>query len=251
MNTITISAFVLAFLIAGLMTGAFLRIRFSEKQVDSDAKDVIKMAAAFLATLSALVLGLLVATAKTSFDTKIGEVKQLAANVILLDELLAQFGPEANNARQIGRRNFDLMVDRIWDEHDVGSSSRFEMNREAQNFLVVVLSLKPENDFQRTLKTRIGEAFKDLAQVRLLLFVQSGSTISMPFIMILTFWLTIIFAIFGLLTRINVLVGATLFVCALSVSASIFLIVDFDRAFEGIIKIPSAPLRNALPPLDH
>ena len=250
MSTITISGLVLAFIIGGTLFGAFIRFRLAEAQLDGDAKDVIKMAAAFIATLTALVLGLLIATAKSSFDTKIAQVKQLAAGVILLDELLAQYGPETINARQIGRRNFNLMVDRIWHEHKSENSSPFEMNREAQMFLKEVYSLTPENDFQRSLKTRIAEALKDLAQTRLSLFVQSGSTISTPFLMILTFWLTIIFAIFGLLTRINVLVGATLLICALSVSASIFLIVDFDRAFEGVIKIPSAPLRNALPPLN-
>jgi hypothetical protein len=208
------------------------------------------MAAAFIATLSALVLGLLIATAKSSFDGKISQVKQLVADVILLDELLAQYGPETTNVRQIGRRNFNLMVDRIWKEHKSANPGSFEMTREAQEFLKEIYSLTPGNDLQRSLKTRINDAVKDLAQTRLALFVQSGSTISTPFIMILIFWLTIMFGIFGLLARIKALVGVILLICALSVSAAIFLIVDFDRAFEGVIRIPSAPLRNALPPLN-
>ena len=249
MNTPSISAIALVFILCGALLGAVVRSRLSERQLDADAKEVIKLAAAFVATLSALVLGLLIATAKSSFDTKIAQVKTLAADVILLDELLAQYGPETIKARQIGRRNFELMIDRIWHEHEASSPKPFEMNREAQAFLQEVYSLAPQNDLQRSLKTRIVETLKDLAQARLALFVQSGSTISAPFLMILTFWLTIPFAIFGLLTRINVLVGVTLLICALSVSTSIFLILDFDRAFEGIIKIPSAPLRNALPPM--
>src|ERR1044071_9340670 len=112
------------------------------------------MSAAFIATLSALVLGLLIATAKSSFDSKIGQVKQLAADVIMLDELFAQYGPETSKARKMGRRNFELMIDEIWHEHESENQTPFELNREAQAFLQEVYLLAPQNDLQRSLKTR-------------------------------------------------------------------------------------------------
>lgn len=252
LSTIAIACLVLGALVAGTAIGLFVRHRVSDDMLDQRAADVIKMAAAFIATLSALVLSLLITTAKTSFDEKIGQVKQLTASAILLDQMLAQYGPDATDVRRLGRQNFNVMVDRIWREHlsRQDKPSPFEVSQNAETFLQEVYSLAPRNELQRALKERIVEAVRDLAKTRLALFVQSGSTISAPFLFILVFWLTMLFAVFGLLNRINLLVGATLFFCALSVSASIFLIVDFDRAFEGTIRIPSAPLRNALPPLN-
>jgi hypothetical protein len=250
-NTIAISCVVFACTVGGVICGAFIRSRVAEHHLNADAKDVVKLATALMATLSALVLGLLIATAKSSFDTKVTQVKQITANVILLDQLLAQYGSEAINARQMARRSINGMVDRIWQEKESKSESAnpFEMSREAEDFFQTIFALSLQNNVQRSLQGRIIQTANDLGQARLSLYVQSGDTISIPFLMILVFWLTMIFAILSLLTRLNVLVGLILLFCSLSVSGAIFLILDLDRPFTGVLQIPSAPLRNALAPL--
>jgi hypothetical protein len=249
-NTIAVSLIVLGFIICGTLLGAFIRSRVSEQHLNADAKDVVKMSTALIVTLSALVLGLLIATAKTSFDTKSNQVKQFTANAILLDQLLAQYGPETLNARQIARRSIDVVVDKIWQEGSkTGISSPFQMSSEAESFLQALYKLSPQNEAQRSLQGRIIQVATDLAQMRLTLFVQSGDTISIPFLIILVFWLTMIFAIFSLLTRLNILVGIILVICALSVSGAIFLILDLDRSFSGVMQISKVPLSNALLPL--
>jgi hypothetical protein len=141
-------------------------------------------------------------------------------------------------------------IRRIWHEHNSksASSERFEGSREAEKFFQDVYSLSSQNDMQRALKGRIVRVATDLAQERLLLFVQNDNTISTPFLVILAFWLTMIFAILSLLTRLNLLIAIILFICALSVSASVFLILDLDRAFSGMMQVSDAPLRNALSP---
>lgn len=250
MDTIEISCIVFGFILGGVVLGAVTRHFLSDQHLNPDAKDVVKIATAFLATLSALVLGLLIATAKTSFDTKSIQVRQLTANVILLDQLLAQYGPMTLNARESARHNIAALVRRIWHEHNSksASSERFEGSREAEKFFQDVYSLSSQNDMQRALKGRIVRVATDLAQERLLLFVQNDNTISTPFLVILAFWLTMIFAILSLLTRLNLLIAIILFICALSVSASVFLILDLDRAFSGMMQVSDAPLRNALSP---
>jgi hypothetical protein len=250
MDTIEISCIVFGFILGGVMLGAVTRPFLSEQHLNADAKDVVKTATAFMATLSALVLGLLIATAKSSFDTKNIQVRQLTANVILLDQLLNQYGPTALNARQIARRDIAVLVERIWHEHNsnLATSNSFTANPEAEEFFQDLYALSPQNDMQRALKGRIVRVATVLAQERLSLFVQSDNTISTPFLVILTFWLTMIFAILSLLTRLNLLIAIILLICALSVSASVFLILDLDRAFSGMIQVSSAPLRNALPP---
>jgi hypothetical protein len=252
MNTISTSCVVLACIIAGVLFGAFLRTLLSEDHLNADAKDVVKLATALMATLSALVLGLLIATAKSSFDTKRTQVRQIAANIILLDQLLAQYGPETMAARQIARRNIKVLVGQIWhgNETKSGDSTPFEATREGEKLFHAMYALSPQNEVQRSVRGRIVRVATALAQTRLSLFVESGYTISVPFLTILVFWLTMIFTIFSLLTRLNMLVGIILFCCALSVSGAIFLILDFDRPFSGMMQISSAPLRNALSPLN-
>ena len=86
----------------------------------------------------------------------------------------------------------------------------------------------------------------DLGKMRWLMFEQGSTSISLPLLAVLVFWLAIVFTSFGLFAPTNPTVIATLFFCALSVSAAIFLILEMYTPFEGLIQISSAPLRNAL-----
>ncbi len=251
MHTAVISSIVLALIIAGALLGAFIRTLLSEQHLDSDTKDVIKMSVGLIATLSALVLGLLIATGKTSFDARVTQVRQIAANAVLLDQTLAQYGNDAANARVALRQTFGLMVDRIWNENNAISRgpSPFQMTGAADSFIHSLVNLPATTDFQRALKTEIVGIANEIAKDRLSLFVQGRDTISMPFLTVLVFWLTVIFAVFALLTRLNILVSVIMLLCAVSVSGSIFLILDMNRPFDGMMRIPSAQMRSALPPL--
>jgi hypothetical protein len=86
----------------------------------------------------------------------------------------------------------------------------------------------------------------DLGRTRSLLLEQTGGSIPMPFLVVLVFWFTVIFITFGLFAPPNATVIAVLLVCALSVAGAIFLILELDRPFEGLIQISDAPLRSAL-----
>jgi Na+/H+ antiporter NhaC len=105
--------------------------------------------------------------------------------------------------------------------------------------------LSPGNDAQRSLQSRATQSFTDVAQIRLQLFTQSGGSIPVPFLIILVFWLSAIFVSSTLFARTNVVVMASLFVCALSFSCAIFLVLELDSPFTGLMRIPSATLRGA------
>jgi len=250
-HTALISLIALALIIAGTLLGAVARTFLSDEHLNSDTKDVVKMSVGLIATLSALVLGLLIATGKTSFDTRVTQVRQIAANAVLLDQMLGQFGSDTVNARVALRQTFSLMVDRIWNENNSASRgpSPFQMTDAAGSFIQSLANLPAATDYQRALKTDIVNTASEIAKDRLSLFVQGRDTISMPFLVILVLWLTVIFGVFGLLTRLNVLAAVIMLLCAVSVSGSIFLILDLDRPFDGLMRIPSAQMRNALPPL--
>ena len=208
------------------------------------------MATGLIGTLAALVLGLLIASAKGSFDLKTNQIRQMTATIILLDGLLAQYGPEATPLRIGLRQSIQPMVDRIWHEQGIDKPVHFESSAQALAFESELGRLTPNNDAQRSLQSRAVTAFTQGAQTRLLLFAQAGGSIPTPFLIILVFWLSAIFVSFTLFGQTNLVVMASLFLCALSFAGAIFLVLELDSAFTGLMGISSSTLRNALVPLN-
>ena len=236
---------VLTCVFGGALLGMALRRMLPIRHLDTESKDVIKLGMALTATMSALVLALLINSAKSSYDAQRNEVIQLSANAVLLDRVLAHYGPETKDARELVRLSAVSMIDAIWpDENSKPASSIPRV--QAEQFYDKIQELTPQNDFQRALQAQALKMSIDLGQTRWLLFEQGGRSIPMPFLVLLIFWLTIIFLSFGLFAPPNMTVIAALFLCALSVSGAIFMILELDRPFGGLIQISSAPLRNAI-----
>jgi Protein of unknown function (DUF4239) len=251
MTAIAIAMLALGFMLAGALVGIVIRRALPEDHLSSDSKDVLKLSMGVVATLAALVLGLLIATAKNSFDARQTEINQITAYAIQLDRMLALYGQEAQAARVNLRQTLGPMVDRIWSEgaSKPARTSPFQTTAESERLYQSLNELEPQNDAQRGLRARIVQLATDLAQARLLLFAQIGSSMPAPFLAVLIFWLTVLFAGFCLMARANATALVVLFVCALSVSGAIFLILELDQPFAGLMSIPSEPLRNALVPL--
>ena len=251
MKDLLISLLVFALIFGGALAGMVVRPLLSEHHQNPDSKDVVKMTTGLIGTLTALVLGLLIASANSSFDQKTNQVKQLTATIILLDELLMQYGPEATHLRNLLRQGIRPLADRIWHEEEVatGGPVRFKSSAEASAFETELERLSPANDTQRSLQSRAVQAFTEVAKIRLQLFAQAGGSIPVPFLIILVFWLSAMFVSFTLFARTNLLVITSLFVCALSFACAIFLVLELNDPFAGLMGISSATLRNALSPL--
>ncbi len=243
MSPINVGFIILICVFGGAMLGLMLHAMLPEHHLSSDSKDVVKLAIGLIATMSALVLALLIASAKGSYDAQRNELTQMSANIMLLDRILAHYGPETTDARQLLRESVTNMIGQIWPEEN----SRPKQMTPAQGDLLYdrIEALSPQNDAQRTLKGQAEKVSIDVAQTRLLLLEQGGSSIPKPFLVLLIFWVTIIFLSFGLFAPRNATVIAALLLCALSVSGAIFMILELDRPFEGLIQISSAPLHNA------
>lgn len=251
MSPIAVSLIALGIILGGAFIGAFLRTTLPGHHLADDAKDIFRLGAGLVGTIAALVLGLLVSSAKSSYDTQSTQVQHLTADIVLLDRLLAQYGPEARPARDLLRRAIDPLVERIWRENNSQSNKQapFEATPVAQGAYDKIEELAPQTDEQRSLKPRAIQLATDMVQTRLLLFEQGDKTIPMPFLAVLVFWLAIIFMSFSLFSRLNPTVVAALVVFALSASAAIFLILEMSQPFRGLMQISNAPLRNALAPL--
>jgi hypothetical protein len=239
---------VLACVFGGALTGMVLRLILPEHHLNNDSKEVIKLGMGLTATMSALVLALLIASAKSSYDAQRNELTQMSANIVLLDRLLAHYGPETKDVREQMRDSVARMSGQIWPAPGSNAAKSAPTAAGGEIIYDEIEALAPRNDAQHSLQAQAVKIGIDTAQTRWLLFEQGGSAIQMPFLVLLVFWVTIVFLSFGLFAPPNATVIATLFLCALSVSGAIFLILELDQPFGGLIQISGVPLRNAL---DH
>ena len=249
MSALAISLIVFAVVFCGALLGMYVRTTLPEGHLRDDVKDVVRLSTGLIGTIAALVLGLLIASAKSSYDARNTQIKQITSNIILLDALLEQYGPDARDLRVMLRGAIGPLVDRIWAEGDNDKSAPFAATAQAVAFVKKIQELEPTNDAKRALQSRVLNAIADLTQSRLALFAQAHDSLPAPFLAILIFWLAIIFASFGLFVRPNRIVIVTFIVGSLSVAGAIFLILEMERPFAGLLQISSEPLRHVLAPL--
>lgn len=250
MNPLIISCLAFAVIFGGALFGIWLRSVLPQPHLNTESRDVVRLSMGLIATLAALVLGLLIATAQSSFQTQSNQIKQITANVVLLDTLLARSGPQARPTRVLLRSSLEILIGRIWREQNSAAAkvAPFEASAQSDLFFDKLLEPSPPNDSQPEIRARAVQIGFDLAQTRLL-FAQTDNAIPRPFVLALVFWLTIIFTSFGLFAAPNATVLVSLCTCALSASVAIFLILEMSSPFSGLMAISSAPLSNALMPL--
>jgi len=248
MNSIQIAVVIFACVLGGAIAGMLLHGRLPTHHRDGEAKDVIKLVMGLVATIAALVLSLLIASAHSSYDTQESEVRQLAVNVALLDRLLAHYGPETADARAAMKEVVVADVSRIWPTEGPGSAKLPPPQAQArgEDVFGMVGRLSPRTDEQRFSQARALQLLTDMATTRRLMAEQAGGSLSWPFFVVLVFWLVMLFVGFGLFARFNATVFAAHFVGALSVAGAIFLILEMNRPYSGVMQISSAPIHRAL-----
>ncbi len=245
MSALTIGVIVFVVVFAGALVGMLLGKVLPKERLSDETKDVIKVAMAMIATLAALVLGLLTASAKSSLDDKEDRVRTWAAEVIVLDRTLAAYGPEAQDARTLMKQVLEARVAQLWPGTGLSPSTL----RTGASIEVVqrnILALQPQTDAQRWLKDTALKITQSMMEARWAGVQKLGRGIKWPFIAILVFWLAVIFASFGLFAPRNEIVTAALLLAALSVAGALYLILEMDQPYGGLITISPRPLQEAL-----
>lgn len=231
----------------GALAGIWLRSALPEHHISDQSKDSVKVAVGLIATMAALVLGLVTASAKSSFDDLSTAVKHTAAEVLTLDRTLARYGPETKSLRETLRQTVGNRIELTW-PRDSSQPMILDPARTAgqgETLVDAIRALSPRNEEQRALQTRALDHAEALLQARWVVVGAMGSSVPVPFLAVLAFWLTMIFASFGLFAPRNATVTAALLMCALSVAGAIFLILEMDGPFDGLIRISPDPLRYA------
>ncbi len=246
MNSSLTAIIVLISLVAVVLLGRSVRRHLPDHHLSADSKDAVKLAMGLVATMTALLLGLLVSSAKGTFDTQRGEVIQMAAKVAFLDRVLAAYGPEAAEVRTLFRQAVEEAVRRMWPE-EAGVRAQLDPKPHGGDAVFAAIQqLSPRDDAQRTLKSQAISLAVDLGQLRMLLFAQMVPSIPKPLLMSVVCWLVIIFLTFSLLAPPNATTTISLIAAAVSVAGAVFLIMELDRPLGGLIQISSEPMLHAL-----
>jgi hypothetical protein len=233
-------------LVGSVWVGMRLRRLLPEHHLSSESRDAVKLAMGLVATMTALLLGLLVSSAKGSYDSDRTQVIQMAGKLAFLDRLLALYGPETSEQRALLRTSAEDAVRSIWGEEGISSTTPPSGPRNGDAFYFSIQGLSPKDDTQRSLKQQILNLATDLGQMKSLLLAQSVASISKPLLTAVVCWLVIIFVSFSLLAPPNTTAMLALVVSALAVAGAIFLILELDHPFSGLIQISSRPIHSAL-----
>ena len=217
-----------------------------EDQLSADSKDAVKLAMGFIATMTAVLLGLLITSAKGNFDTEQSEVMQMASKVAFLDRVLTLYGPEAADARLELRDVVADGVRRMWPAKRSDRVQSAPNEQVGDTFYEAIHRLSPHDDSQRALKTEAATLMVELGQLRSLLQAQSIPSVSKPLLIALVSWLVVIFFGFSLVAPPNATTTLALVASAFSVACALLLILELDHPFGGLIRIPSEPMNNVL-----
>ena len=248
MNSIFVAATVLAFAFGGVLFGIGLRLVIPAAHLNRESKDGIQIGTGLIATMAALVLGLLIGGAKSSFEAERTGLQDLATNVVLLDRTLDHYGPDTQPARAQLRAMVTAVVEHF-DQTNRGDDPGLaddQLTRQGGQLLRAIENLEPVDDWHRGARSHALQITADLARARWQLTQQNDQSLPVAILVVLLFWFFVLFASLGTFWARNITVVVVLFMCALSVATALFLIVDLSQPFEGVIQVSSQSLDDAL-----
>lgn len=248
MSALAIAVVTFTFAFGSALAGSYLRERLPEPHLTKESQDVVRLGMGLVATMTALLLGLVTAAARSTFDGHDTAVKNSAVNILTLDRHLARYGADTAPIRELLRRAVAFRVETTWPDAGGGTGLRETMSTAAvEGIETGILQLSPKTEAERWFR---GEALKLSEEVLKARWRALGSVSAVPpaFLLVVIFWLSMTFASFGLYAPRNATVVSVLMVAAVSVGAALFLIVELDGPFDGLIRVSGRPLRFAL---DH
>ena len=232
----------------GAVFGLLLSRRLPEAHLRDNSRDTVKVVTGLIATLAALVLGLLISSAKNTFDAVDTAITNNGAKIILLDRALANYGPETKDIREHLRSTIIAGIEMFWpgEKAEGAGLAGFERANAMEVLQAKIRELTPATDLQRQLRSEAEKLSGDMLEARWLLIAQAQRTLPLTFVVVLLFWLTMLHISFGLLAARNTTVITVLLISALSVSSAMFIILEMDHPLHGMLKGSSAPMRKAL-----
>ena len=248
MNSVVISLIIFVGVFGGALLGLHIRTLLPGHHLGEEARDAVKLCAGLVATLTALVLGLLISSSKGSFDATSTTLTQSGAKILMMDRVLAHYGPEAKEVRDLLKRFLSGSIAKVWPEKIANLPGKDLPVKfvDTEDIQAALRNLVPTSTLQRVFQAQAIQISDDLSQLRWLLFEQLKTSLPMTLLGVILFWSIILFICFGLLSPRNGTVIAVFLVCALSVAGAIFLVQEMEKPLSGMMKISSVPLIKTL-----
>ena len=247
MDSLTKSVIALGCVLGAALLGMFWRPRVPAEYQAPESKDVVRLVMGLVVTTVAIALGLLVGSAKSFYDTQNAEMAQLAGNFVMLDRMLAQYGPEATVARAALRSGLEHQIQP--EEQLLGTNVYNNIISGATGDELVldkIHALSPKDDDQRFFKQQSLNLEVQLGQLRWLMYAQNMVPFPGFLLAMLIAWLIVLFVSFGIFAPRNPLVMAGFLASSLAICGSILLILQMYHPERGLIHVSDAPLRAAL-----
>ncbi|MET3590846.1 hypothetical protein ABID26_000225 [Mesorhizobium shonense] len=246
MGEVLIGLGIFACLTGAAIVSLMVYEHFPTHHRQDDTSAVVRLAANLFVVLSSLVLGLMINSAKNTFEAINSNVHTFATDIILLDRTLRQYGPEADGARQ----SLTAYVQRVVDTSTADSDTTVVPNRLSELLLNqvgdILAGLTPADARQTAAQQAATQQLQKLIEQRWILAEQSEGAIPAPLIALLVAWLTLIFASFGFRAPRNATIVGTFVISGALAAAAVYLIIDMDAPFSGPIQVSPAPLQRAL-----
>ncbi|HUC16276.1 MAG TPA: hypothetical protein VMA37_01140 [Acetobacteraceae bacterium] len=254
------AAVVFLLLLVGAAAGMLVKGRISERHQSRETLELVSLAITMLVTFAALVMSLLIYSVKGSFDQANTDMAALAAEIVQTDQCLRNYGPETEGARAALRDYTAAVIATTWPSQPkpaaVGALAGLRpISQGAMESVVLgdivneiglrIRRLEAADAYHRGIADSCLADFHDFVQARWAVNEEARSTISLPFFIVLVFWLMVIFVCFGLNAPRTTFVFMTIALCALSISSAVYVMLDIDTPFSGVIRISSQPMRNA------
>ena len=244
MTALAIAAITFVCAFGAAVIGAYLHDRLPAPHLSRESQDVVRLAMGLIATMTAILLGLVTTAARSTFDAHDMAIRNSAVNILTLDRHLARYGPETQATRALLRNVVAAQVEALpakGRSRDVVALPTPKVE-EIEN---QILHLSPATEAQRWFKDEALALSEEVLKIRWRVFA-SGDAVPPVFIGVVIFWLSVTFASYGLYAPRNATVVSVLFIAAVSVAAALFLIVELDGPFDGAIRASGGPLRFAL-----
>ena len=252
-------------LIVASAAGLFFQSRLKEHHRTRDTTEAIRMIVLMLVTLAALVLGLLVTSVKADFENHDDLYRQYGIALVRLDIRLRQFGEEGSSLRRTLRAYTAMVIRQSWPDETApsgayparftplfpGSEETDEITVTLRRIDEAIQNLKHTTPYQANIYPILQRRLSDVERIRWTLVEGPASRISSVFLAALMFWLVIVFFMFGIIAPRNSLIYVSILLASLSISSTLFVILDLDTPLSGLIRVSSQPLRDALMHMDE
>jgi len=232
----------------GALLGNYIRTLLPPTHLSKESQDIMRLGMGLVATMTALLLGLVTASARSSFDSQDSAIRTSMSNILTADRLLARYGPETKATRDLLKQAVAYRLQTTWPEDGTTGAGFIAepAGIPVEQIENQILQLSPATDTQRWFKAEALKLTVDVMKTRWRVLESQGGSVPFAFLVVVIFWLTVTFTSFGLYAQQNASVTAVLFVSALSVAAAVFLILELDGPFTGVIKVPSNSVHYTL-----